>query len=121
STAYLADGGFERTDFAVGWDWDPTTQTGVDSSPGAAHSGAQAMTLFQGRGCATRQVTFPVTVPPSTATAGPALQFFYKAPALTTSRLSVSANDMSSGDLPAATTYRQAQLCLDSTWTGQNV
>lgn len=119
AVAYLADGGFERTDPAVGWN--STPQTGIDTTPANVHGGQRAMKLLTGRTCDTREVKFQVTVPPSTAEAGPAVQFFYKAPTLANTSLSVMAGAMTTGNLPAVPDYTRGQLCLDPTWTGQNI
>ena len=117
ATAYLADGGFERTDPAVAWD--SSAQNGIDTIAANVHGGHRAMKMVNTDGCGTSEVTFPVTVPPSAAGAGPALQFFYKAPLSTNSNLSVTAGATTTGNLPASPTYTQAQICLDPTWSGQ--
>ena len=119
AVAYLADGGFERTDPVLAWD--STPQTGIDTTRANVHGGERAMKIVTARRCDTRQVKFPVTVPPSTADAGPVVQFFYKAPMLADATLSVSAGAMTTGSLPVARDYTRSQVCLDPTWTGQNI
>ena len=69
----------------------------------------------------TTTAAFPATIPPSAGGAGPALQFFYKAPALTKSNLTVTAAGASSGNLPASAAYTRAQLCLDPSLAGEMV
>ena len=119
TTSYVADGGFERTDAARAWD--STPQAGIDMTAANVHGGQRAMKMVNTRSCGNEQVTFPVTVPPSATGAGPALQFFYKAPVLTNSTVSVTIQGfLASGQLPAATGYTRAQICLDPTWTGQS-
>ena len=119
ATAYIADGGFERTDPAVAWDW--TSQTGIDTTAANVHGGQRAMKMVNTSECGTAQVAFPVTVPPSRTGAGPTLQFFYKAPTLTNSNLAVTNGDSRTSTLPSAAGYTRAQICLDPTWTGQNL
>jgi hypothetical protein len=120
ATAYIADGGFERTDPAVAWD--STSHTGIDTTAANVHGGQRAMKMVNTSECGNEQVTFPVTVPPSATGAGPALQFFYKAPVLTNSNVSVTIlGSLASGQLPAATGYTRSQICLDPTWTGQSI
>jgi hypothetical protein len=131
AAASLADGGFERTDPGVAWDTGlqnggvPVEQTGdtvgVDATAANVHGGARALKMVNSDGCALRKAAFPATVPPSAGSAGPALQFFYKAPALSMSRLTVTAGGASSGNLAAAPAYTQAQVCLDPATAGQTV
>ena len=130
-TAYLADGGFERTDPAVAWDSALQSggvlvaQTGdvigVDTTAANVHGGARALKIVNSDGCALRKAAFPATVPASAGGAGPALQFFHKAPALAKSNLTVTAGGASSGNLPASPAYTQAQLCLNPAMAGQTV
>jgi len=132
TTANLADGGFERTDPAVAWDSGLqhggvlVSQTGdtvgVDATAANVHSGARALKIVNSDGCGVRKAAFPATVPASTTTAGPALQFFYKAPALTRSLLTVTTDGgVPSDTLPASPAYTQAEVCLDPALAGQTV
>jgi hypothetical protein len=60
-----------------------------------------------------------VVVPPSSGLAGPALTFFYKAPAPAEHALTVQA----SGTSPTLTyddTYHQGRVCLDPNRTGRS-
>jgi hypothetical protein len=131
ATSYVADGGFERTDPASAWDRGlqsggvlvaATGDTvGIDTTAANVHGGQRALKMVNSDGCGVRSAAFPATIPASVNGAGPALQFFYKAPALTKSKLNVTANLATSGNLPAATNYTQAQICLDPTMSGQTV
>jgi hypothetical protein len=132
ATAYLADGGLERTDPASAWDRAlqsggvlvATTgdTVGIDTTAANVHGGKRALKLVNSDGCAVRKAAFPTTIPASANGVGPALQFFYKAPALTNSKLTVTAlNQATSGNLPAVADYTRAQICLDPTMSGQTV
>ena len=131
ATAYLGDGGFERTDPAAAWEASlesggvPVEATGdtvgIDTTAANVHSGARALKMVNSDGCAVRQAAFAASVPPSASSAGPALAFFYKAPALTRSKLAVTAAGASSGDLAATADYTRAQICLDPAMAGQTI
>jgi hypothetical protein len=126
--AYVADGGFERTDPASAWDWlisnngvtTGAASVAIDTTPASVHGGARALKMVNNVGCGFAAATLAATVPPSAAGAGPALQFFYKAPTLTGSILNVTAGGMTAA-LPAAAAYTMGQLCLDPTMAGQTL
>jgi hypothetical protein len=132
AAATLADGGFERTDPAAVWDSTllndavasgPVTggSIGIDATTANAHGGSRSLKIANSDGCGVRRATFAAAVAPSAGGAGPALQFFYKAPALTKSKLAVTVAGVSSGDLPAAPNYTRGEICLDPTMAGQTV
>jgi len=130
ASAYLADGGFERTDPGVGWEGVQGAtngdSVGIDITAANVHGGARALKLVNSDGCGVRQAAFPATVPPPASGAGPALTFFYKAPSLAMAKLAVDvtstvSGDRSSVDLAATADYTRAQICLDPTTAGQPV
>jgi hypothetical protein len=131
ASAYLADGGFERTDPAAAWDAalmsggvlvETTGDTiGIDTTAANVHGGARALKMVNSDGCGVRTAAFAASVSPSASGAGPALAFFYKAPLLSKSKLVVTAAGASSGVLAAAADYTRAQICLDPTMAGQTV
>jgi len=126
ATAWIPDGGFERTDPAAMWDSvisNNGVATGaaavsVDATAANAHAGTHSLKLMNNVYCGNADALFPFAVPPSAAGAGPALTFFYKAPTLT-SAVAVSAASGTTGNLPAAAAYTQVQVCLDPTTAGQ--
>jgi hypothetical protein len=131
ASAYVADGGFERTDPGFGWEGVQGAAAGdtvgLDTTVANVHGGARALKLVNSDGCGVRQAAFPATVPPPASGAGPALTFFYKAPSLTAAKLAVDVKSTvagapgSSGDLAATADYTRAQICLDPTTAGQPV
>ena len=129
AAAWVSDGGFERTDPARAWSFGLTTDTvqggvasaTVDTTPANARSGQRAVKLSTNGGCSSASVFVPISIPMPTATAGPALTLFYRtAPALTSSRPTLTAGT-SSATLSDARDYTQVQVCLDPTLGGQNV
>ena len=127
AAAWIPDGTFERTDPAIMWESAISNNgvaagvasVGLDSTPGNVHGGANALKLVNNIACGYADVAFPIAVPPSNGAAGPALTFFYKAPVVTSSIVSVIAGSASLASLPAAASYTQSQLCLDPTTAGQ--
>lgn len=127
--AFVADGGFERTDPASAWDSlisnngvaTGVAAVGIDTTAANVHSGARALKMVNNVGCGYAQATLAATIPASAAGAGPALQFFYKAPVLTGSTFTVTAPGATTASLPAAAAYTMGQLCLDPTMAGQTV
>jgi hypothetical protein len=127
TTAWVSDGGFERTDPAAMWDSvisNNGVATGaaavsVDATAANAHGGTHSLKLVNNVYCGNADATFPIAVPPSASGAGPVLTFFYKAPTLT-SVVTVNAGPGStSATLAAAAGYTQMQICLDPTIAGQ--
>jgi hypothetical protein len=129
ATAWVPDGGFERTDPGAMWDGiffnngvaAGVESVAVDATAANAHGGTHALKLVNNVGCGYADATFPISVPPSVGTAGPALTFYYKAPTLTSSNVTVTATNGTSGALPAAAGYTLATVCLDPTNAGQIV
>ena len=129
SRAYLADGGFERTDPAAAWDStyasDPlvTLTTGaivdIDTAAANVHSGNRALRMVNNNGCGVSWASTGATIPAALGGGGPVLQFFYKAPSLTNAALTVEVAGASSGHLLAASQYAPAQLCLPPAMAGQ--
>jgi hypothetical protein len=127
TTAWVPDGGFERTDPSAMWDSvisNNNVATGaaavsVDATAANAHGGTHSLKLVNNVYCGNADATFPIAVPPSASGAGPVLTFFYKAPTLT-SVVTVNAGPGStSATLAAAAGYTQMQICLDPTIAGQ--
>ena len=132
STAYLADGGFERTDPGAAWDTTLLSDSvepgrvktrdpiGIDTTPANVHSGQRALKIVNSDSCGANSATFAIAVPPPAPGAGPAVAFFYKAPAVTTSGMFVTVAGVTITP-PAAANYTRAQICLDPTMAGQTV
>ena len=129
ATAYLADGGFERIDTSASFE-SSFSNNGVAAGAGSVtldttaanvHGGARALRMVNNVGCGNAAAGFAMAIPPSVAGAGPALQFYYKAPTLTNSTMTVSAGGATSGNLPAAAGYTLGTVCLDPTMAGQSV
>ncbi len=127
ATAWVPDGGFERTDPSAMWDSvisNNGVATGaaavsVDATAANAHGGTHSLKLVNNVYCGNADATFPIAIPPSASGAGPVLTFFYKAPTLT-SVVTVNAGPGStSATLAAAAGYTQMQICLDPTIAGQ--
>jgi hypothetical protein len=129
ATAWVPDGGFERTDPIPMWDGAFSNNGAaagvaaatVDPVAANAHAGTRSLKLVNNVGCGFSGATFGIGVPPSVGSAGPALTFFYKAPLLTSSNVTVTAGTGASGNLPAAAGYTQVQICLDPTTAGQTI
>jgi hypothetical protein len=129
ATAWIPDGGFERTDPIPMWDGAISNNgaagglaaAAVDAAAANAHGGTHSLKLVNNVGCGSSAATFAVGVPPSAGTSGPALTFFYKAPLLTSSNVTVTAGTGASGNLAAANAYTQVQICLDPTTAGQTI
>ena len=127
ATAWVPDGGFERTDPALMWDGSISNNgvaagaaaVAVDAVAANAHGGARSLKVTNNVGCGFAAATFPIAVPPSAGTSGPALTFYYKAPTLSSSNVTVTAGTGASGTLTAAAGYTQVQICLDPTTAGQ--
>jgi hypothetical protein len=127
-TTYVIDPGFER--YAAVPQWNLATDVGsgasagvtatVTSDAGQAHTGTHALKLAASQLCTSARANTAITVPAGTATAGPALKFWYRAPSLT--------NTSAAATVPGATlklapaiSWKQATLCLDPARTGQGV
>lgn len=123
ATAYLQDGGFERTDPGVAWDAAGSdSEVAVETSPANVHSGNRALKMISAYRCSTSPgVKFPAAIPSSAAGAGPALEFFYKAPVLAHTDVSVTAGNGSTGKLPAVPSYTRVQICIDPATAGQTL
>jgi hypothetical protein len=127
TTAWVPDGGFERTDPSAMWDSvisnngvaTGVASVSVDATAANAHGGTHSLKLVNNVYCGNADATFPIAVPPSASGAGPVLTFFYKAPTLT-SVVTVNAGPGStSATLAASAGYAQMQICLDPTIAGQ--
>jgi len=130
ATSLVPDPGFERVDPAGMWSPSISNNgvaagvafSGVSAVASEARSGSHSFKLVNNVGCGNAQVSFPITVGASGAAAGPALQFYYRAPALTSSSLTVTGNSGTALTVATvATTYAPQVLCLDPTTTGQTI
>jgi hypothetical protein len=126
-TAWIPDGGFEREGPVAMWEGSPTSlrevngldAVGVDANPANAHSGSRSLKLTSNVWCSGESVTLPVAVPTTTAAGGPALLFYYRAPTLTSSTVSLSVGPTGPIALGPSATYKQVQVCLDPVLAGR--
>ena len=129
ATAWVPDPGFERTDPGSMWDSAISNNgaaggaaaVAIDATAANAHAGTHSLKLTNNVGCGNATATFPISIPPSAGTAGPALTFYYRAPTLTSSNVTVTASTGTSGALVAAANYTAVTVCLDPTTAGQIV
>jgi len=127
AAAWVPDGGFERTDAGAMWDGiffnngvaSGVESVGIDATAANAHAGTHSLKLVNNIGCGYADATFPISVPPSAGTSGPALTFYYKASPLASSSVTLTAGTGTSGALVAAAAYTQVTVCLDPTTAGQ--
>jgi hypothetical protein len=129
ATSYVTDPGFERTDVAAMWDSALSTNSvmggvataSIDTTAADAHSGSRSLQLVSNTYCGYSQVWFPISVPASSGSSGPVLRFYFKAPTLTSSTVSIAVGPANapSGTITATGSYTQAQICLDPTLAGQ--
>jgi hypothetical protein len=82
----------------------------------AAHQGAQSLHLSTTTICATSSAFTYFTIPAGTATAGPALTFWYK---WSPSGTSTFFSNLVSGQLASTTTWTQKTVCLDPKHVGR--
>ncbi len=116
------DGGFERNDPSLPWNLNPVSQSGganatarIDVTAADAHTGTRSLLLANGQVCNNVTATTSITIPKPTATAGPMLQFFYKAPVETQNSFSI----IPGGALPATASYLPFTVCLDPYRAGE--
>jgi hypothetical protein len=131
ATAWLLDGDFERPDAAVAVQTSIDDQgragaqvfAGIDDTATHAFLGTHALKLSNDGALSEAVATFPVSIPPTgsaTLATGPALTFWYKAPALASSSLNVQVGPVGSLTVTApAADYTQVRVCLDRTTGGQ--
>jgi hypothetical protein len=123
ATTFVIDPGFERYAAVAQWN------LGTDGSAGQAtaavvgdamqaHGGTYALRLSTKQFCSSARANTTITVPPPTASAGPMLRFFYRAPLLGNATAYATVQN-TQVKLAASAGWTQAHACLDPARAGQ--
>jgi hypothetical protein len=124
-TAFVIDPGFERHATLPQWNLSVNDDgaTGmvaakVVQDSGVAHGGSAALELTTKQFCTSAHANTVITVPAPTATGGPVLKFWYKAPLINNAIAFASVQSAQTKLTPTAT-WKQATVCLDPARAGQ--
>lgn len=121
--AHVIDGGFEKSnDVVSAWILEHDTLYSTradlvrnDDYYGAPHGGAAYVSLASGQACHYGRAKQTITVPQPSATAGPAVKLWYRAPTKDKASFSTSPGV----ELAASTTWKQQIVCLDPKQAGR--
>ena len=123
ATTFVIDPGFERYTAVAQWNLSTDGSAGQSSAtvvgdPSQAHSGTNSLRLSAKQFCTSARANTVITVPQPTATGGPMLKFFYRAPVLENATAYATVQSAQVKLAPSAG-YTQAHVCLDPARAGQ--